>query len=155
MVSCTSCTGYAIQPGKKLIITTHEHSYSTDLGCSKVIISTYMYLHFIPCSCFTWSLKRSQCTVKVGHTVSSCKTAEDTGVIGVGTLTIWKFIFSFVTTKLHPHFSLGYDAVMPGKPSNTMSMCTLTDQYSLPVIIVQHLHNLLLEIWHENKWCSS
>ncbi|KAL5481410.1 hypothetical protein EMCRGX_G021559 [Ephydatia muelleri] len=38
-----------------------------------------------------------QCTVKVGHTVSGCKTAEDTGVMD----------------GLHPHFSLGYDAVMP------------------------------------------
>ena len=61
-----------------------------------------------------------QCTVKVGHTVSGCKTAEDTGVMDgvrcgyIDDLEIhFGGIFSFVTTKLHPHFSLGYDAVMP------------------------------------------
>ena len=75
-----------------------------------------------------------QCTVKVGHTVSGCKTAEDTGVMdGVrcGYIDDLEIHFgTFVTTKLHPHFSLGYDAVMPGKPSNTMSMC----MYTLPLL---------------------
>ncbi|KAL5517835.1 hypothetical protein EMCRGX_G003460 [Ephydatia muelleri] len=61
-----------------------------------------------------------QCTVKAGHTVSGCKTAEDTGVMDgvrcgyIDDLEIhFGSISSFVTTKLHPHFSLGYDAVMP------------------------------------------
>ena len=71
--------------------------------------------------------------MKVGYIVSGCKTAEDTGVMDgvrcgyIDDLEIhFGGISSFVTTKLHPHFSLGYDAVMPGKQSNTMSMCMYT-----------------------------
>ena len=57
--------------------------------------------------------------MKVGYTVSGCKTAEDTGVMDgvrcgyIDDLEIhFGGISSFVTTKLHPHFSLGYDAVI-------------------------------------------
>lgn len=69
--------------------------------------------------------------MEVGHIVSGCKTAEDAGVmdgVGCGYIDNLEIHFggisSFVTTKLHPHFSLGDDAIMPGKTSNTISMCT-------------------------------
>ena len=91
--------------------------------------------------------------MKVGYTVSGCKIAEDTGVMDgvrcgyIDDLEIYfGGIFSFVTTKLHPHFSLGYDAAMPGKPSNTMSMCMYTSPL-LTDIYLWSLSNICITFW--------